>query len=110
MQEYILAGGNPVREVYDAVWKTKMAFFFSYRMNHWYFVELDERERYPTLDRFYMEHAEYWINCSNNENPVGRISKTVVSKTILSQMCGGIILRCSPNWQRSTPLTDWNWI
>lgn len=71
MREYILAGGNPVREVYDAVRETKMAFFFSYRMNDWHFVEFDDYDRYPTLDRFYVEHPEYRIGHPNNENPVG---------------------------------------
>ena len=71
MQEYILSGGDPVREVYDAVRESDMAFFFSYRMNDWHFVELDEPERYPTLDRFYVEHPEYRIGYPNRDNPVG---------------------------------------
>lgn len=71
MREYILAGGNPVQEVYDAVRETEMAFFFSYRMNDWHFVEFDDYDRYPTLDRFYVEHPEYRIGYPNNENPVG---------------------------------------
>lgn len=71
MREYILSGRDPVREVYDAVRAADMAFFFSYRMNDWHFVELDEPNRYPTLDRFYLEHPEYRIGCPNKENPVG---------------------------------------
>lgn len=71
MREYILSGGDPVKEVYDAVRETDMAFFFSYRMNDWHFVELEEPERYPTLDRFYTEHPEYRIGYPNRENPVG---------------------------------------
>lgn len=71
MREYIQSGGDPVREVYDAVRETDMAFFFSYRMNDWHFLEFDETDRYPTLDRFYTAHPEYRIGVPNRENPVG---------------------------------------
>lgn len=76
IRRYILNGGNPVQETYEAVKKTSMAFFFSFRMNDWHFVEMPDLKRYPTIDRFYMEHPEHQIGDFPVENPVGWPEKT----------------------------------
>ena len=76
MRKYILGGGDPVRETYEAVRKTSMAFFFSYRMNDWHYLEMPFPERYPSLDTFYLKHPEYRIGDFSVENPVAWPEKT----------------------------------
>lgn len=71
MREYILAGGNPVDNIFEEVKKQNTDFFFSFRMNDWHFVEFEDFVHYPTLDTFYISHPEYRIGSLNAGNPIG---------------------------------------
>lgn len=78
LRDYILAGGDPVRETFDEVRACGMDFFFSVRMNDWHYLELltpDNAARFPTIDSFYKEHPEYRIGQDNLHNPVGWVLK-----------------------------------
>lgn len=73
-RDYILAGGEPVTETFEAVKKAGIDFFFSLRMNDWHYVEevnAENAERFPTVDRFFIDHPEYKIGTPNAGNPVG---------------------------------------
>lgn len=74
IRDYIHAGGDPVRETYEAVKAAGMDFFFSYRMNDWHYVEFitpEAAHRYPTVDEFYKANLNYRIGSRNAGNPVG---------------------------------------
>lgn len=71
IRDYIMEGGNPVDEVYEAVKAAGMDFFFSYRMNDGHFVENENYDCFPTLDTFFTKHPEYKIGPFSARNPVG---------------------------------------
>ena len=58
MRDYMLSGGQPVREIYEAVRKTDMNFFFTYRMNDCHYLE-NPKSLIP--DTFWRDHPEYRI-------------------------------------------------
>ncbi|MCQ2770294.1 MAG: hypothetical protein MJ236_00635 [Clostridia bacterium] len=73
-RDYILSGGDPVIETYNAVKNAGIDFFFSLRMNDWHYVNeanADNAIDYPTVDRFFIDHPEYKIGNLNSSNPVG---------------------------------------
>lgn len=73
-RDYILSGGEPILETYDAVKKAGMDFFFSLRMNDWHYIDevnAENAAQYPTVDRFYIDHPEYRIGTLNASNRVG---------------------------------------
>ncbi len=74
LRKYVKAGGDPLRETYEATRECGMDFFFSLRMNDWHNMnELrdDNHDAFPTLDLFYKQHPEYRIGELNEHNPVG---------------------------------------
>jgi len=74
VRKYVKAGGDPLRETYEAAREYGIDFFFSLRMNDWHNMnELtpDNGDAFPTLDSFYKLHPEYRIGELNEHNPVG---------------------------------------
>ena len=74
VREYVKAGGDPLRETYEAVRACGMDFFFSLRMNDWHNlneITPDNHDEYPTVDRFYKQHPEYRVGEINEHNTVG---------------------------------------
>ena len=59
MYRYMMKGGDPVHETFEAVKKAGMDFFISYRMNDWHYFEFESDSL--LLDTFWREHPEYRV-------------------------------------------------
>ena len=59
MHRYIMNGGDPVRDTFEAVKEAGMDFFISYRMNDWQYFELEGDSL--LLDTFWLEHPHYRV-------------------------------------------------
>jgi|BioPla2DNA2_1021312.scaffolds.fasta_scaffold01630_3 hypothetical protein len=66
MREYILGGGNPIAELYEATRKEGLNFFFTYRMNDCHYLEKPASHIHDT---FWKEHPEYRIKDYGGVHP-----------------------------------------
>lgn len=67
MRNYILGGGKPVEEIYNAVRERGgMSFFFTYRMNDCHYLE---KETSNLHDTFWLEHPEWRIGDYGGAHP-----------------------------------------
>jgi hypothetical protein len=68
IMNYLLSGGDPVKETLDVCRKCGKDFFVSYRMNdHHYVTDVT----WPTHNFFWREHPEYWL-ANSNTSPYAR--------------------------------------
>lgn len=59
MYRYMMNGGDPVRDTFEAVKEAGMDFFISYRMNDWHYFELESDSL--LLDTFWLQHPQYRV-------------------------------------------------
>ena len=66
MRRYMLSGGKPIQELYDASRREGLRFFFTYRMNDCHYLE---KSTSPLLDKFWRDHPELRIGDYGGVHP-----------------------------------------